>query len=94
MRLILVRHGASKHSEQGVIADVSGCAGLTEHGVAQAHLLARRLIASGELTAAGALLTSPVPRARQTADVLAASGGISWEEEASLCEVRAGRRTA
>ena len=90
MRLLLVRHGESRHSQQGVIADVAGCAGLAERGVAQAQLVAQRLVRDGDLTASGALLTSPVPRARETAAILAAVGGARCDEDAGLCEVRPG----
>src|SRR5258706_3209794 len=71
MRLILIRHGASAHALRGIIAGGSSCSGLTDGGFRQAHLLARRLRAMPEASDAYTLLSSPVLRAYQTADVLA-----------------------
>jgi broad specificity phosphatase PhoE len=71
MRLILIRHGESDHTQRGIIAGVAGCTGLTERGVAQVHRLAHRLAATGELRDCAMHLASPVPRARQTAEILA-----------------------
>ncbi len=70
MRFVLIRHGASEHSSRGIIADVAGCTGLTEFGRTQASALVARLRATGELSDCGALLSSPAPRARQTAEFL------------------------
>lgn len=91
MRLVLVRHGASEHSRRGIIADVHGCAGLTAEGVTQAQRLARRLWATSELDGCAALLSSPVSRARQTAEILA--GVLPTRdvvEDQALCELRPG----
>lgn len=70
MRLILIRHAESEHAFRRVIADVKGCTGLTERGFQQAHMLASRLRATGEANDCATLLSSPVLRARQTADAL------------------------
>jgi len=70
MRLLLIRHGAAHHSDRGLIAMPRGCTGLTDAGVAQVGALARRLAATGEAADAVALLTSPVRRVRETADLL------------------------
>jgi probable phosphoglycerate mutase len=70
MRLILIRHAESYSSTQQLIADVVGCTGLTEHGFAQAEKLANRLRTTGELDDCTIYLSSPVLRARQTAEVL------------------------
>ncbi len=91
MRLILVRHGESHHAQRGIVAGLAGCAGLTERGVAQSRALAQRLAATGELSDAVALLSSPVPRARQTAEILAgalASGPVATDR--GLCELDPG----
>ena len=91
MRLVLVRHGASEHSRRGVIADVQGCTGLTAEGVTQAQRLARRLRATGELDDCAALLSSPVSRARQTAEILVGALPTSAvREDQTLCELRPG----
>jgi broad specificity phosphatase PhoE len=61
MRLILVRHGASYHSDRGLIAMPRGCTGLTDAGVAQAGALARRLRATDRLTRAARCRRRSVP---------------------------------
>lgn len=71
MRLILIRHGESLHSQRRLIAGIDSCPGLTERGFEQSRLLARRLEQTGELHETSQLLTSPVLRARQTAEILA-----------------------
>ncbi len=92
MRLVLIRHGESRHGSAGVIAGVTGCAGLTERGFAQARLLADRLSSGGEVQELAILASSPVPRARQTADVLAAALAVpAIEDDCGLCEVHPGR---
>src|SRR2546430_5117044 len=70
VRLVLVRHGEAVGSLRGVIAGPTGCGGLTERGATQARALAARLRATGELDDCCALLSSPLPRARQTAAIL------------------------
>lgn len=91
MRLVLIRHGESKHSIRGVIGWRVGCAGLTERGFRQAEALANRLRTTGELSDCAALLCSPVPRARQTAEVLASALPVQTiEEDCDLCELHPG----
>lgn len=91
MRLVLIRHGDSLHAQQGRIADIAGCEGLTELGIAQAGALRRRLETTGELRGCAACLTSPVTRARQTAELLAlALDGVPTIEEPDLREVLPG----
>ncbi len=69
---MLVRHGESEHGLRRMIAGQAGCLGLTERGFQQAHRLGERLAKTGEANQA-VLLSSPVLRAHQTAEVLAAS---------------------
>ncbi len=91
MRLILIRHGESRHSLDGTIAGKKGCMGLTPRGYEQALALADRLHQTGELRECAALLSSPVLRARQTADVLAKVLSVgAVEEDCDLCEVHPG----
>ncbi len=71
MRLVLIRHAESEHSQRGTIADLLGCTGLTANGLQQAYTLQKRLRILRELADCAALLSSPVLRARQTADILA-----------------------
>jgi broad specificity phosphatase PhoE len=91
MRLVLIRHGESQHSKLGIIAGVSGCPGLTEHGILQAQSLVNRLKETRELDDATILLSSPVPRARQTAEILARELPIRTVEfDCNLCELHPG----
>lgn len=91
MRLILIRHGESEHGKRRLIAGVAGCLGLTELGRVQARALADRLAATGELGDCAALLHSPVPRARQTAEIVGrALPGVQLAEEPGLAELLPG----
>jgi probable phosphoglycerate mutase len=73
MRLLLIRHAESEHSHSRTIADLLGCTGLTTTGVQQAYSLQKRLRTMPKLATCAALLSSPVLRARQTADIVADS---------------------
>src|SRR5260370_21350680 len=75
MRLILIRHAESKHSQNRLIAAGASCPGLTDHGFQQARQLAEHLEATGELQRFDLLLSSPVLRAYQTAHILAGTIG-------------------
>ena len=85
MRLLLIRHADSIHSREGRIADVGGCRGLTETGVAQSQALQQRFAASGELSDCRVLLSSPVRRARfeprHTALTVWEHDGAGWRLE-------------
>ncbi|MGH3831316.1 MAG: histidine phosphatase family protein [Pseudonocardiaceae bacterium] len=69
-RLILARHGQAHCNAAGVIGGRRGCTGLTEHGRHQARLLAGRLGADHADKPFTAAYTTPLPRTRQTADVI------------------------
>lgn len=86
-----------------VIADVRGCTGLTARGAAQAQALADHLSSPGAMdipggdpkapdggARCGLLLSSPVLRARQTADTLSEVLAISPTLDSGLCELRPG----
>src|SRR5579871_4197788 len=91
MRLVLIRHGESQHGLGGIIAERIGCTGLTDRGVRQVEALAHRLAATSELGDCNVLLSSPVVRARQTAEILAPAFSMqAGEEDADLCEVHPG----
>ncbi|MFH8367677.1 histidine phosphatase family protein [Streptomyces sp. NPDC018031] len=72
--LLLVRHAQSHASVKKLIAGSRTCLGLTELGHEQVTRLADRLRA--EQLRPDALLTSPVRRARETADGLARGLGL------------------
>jgi 2,3-bisphosphoglycerate-dependent phosphoglycerate mutase len=72
-RLHFIRHGEAYSNiahEGKVVSGMKGDRGLTPRGVAQVERLRDRLLASGEL-AADVVLASTLPRARQTAEMLA-----------------------
>jgi probable phosphoglycerate mutase len=71
MRLLMIRHGHSRHAERGLIADVAACEGLSDAGRAQATALAERLAREG--AGGWTLISSPVPRALQTAEIVEAA---------------------
>jgi broad specificity phosphatase PhoE len=90
MRLILVRHGEAHAGFHGAIAGPSGCSGLTPHGRRQAEALRDHLGRSGRVRA-DVLLASVLPRAIETAEIIAPGLGIeTFGRECDLCEVHTG----
>lgn len=90
-RLVLIRHGESRSTVDRVVGGHEGCGGLTDRGVLQAKALYERLARTGELAGATALLTSVLPRAIQTAEIIApALGGLTAEQRCELCEIHPG----
>lgn len=87
--LYLIRHAEAISNVEPVIGGMEGDRGLSPRGVAQSQRLRDRLIRSGELRA-DVLLSSTLPRARQTAEILAPALGlpIGWEDD--LHELRPG----
>jgi phosphohistidine phosphatase SixA len=81
MRLFLVRHGESEANRAGTL-DGYGDAALTEPGRAQAAQLATQ--ASNWNVRNARLVTSPMQRARHTADALAAALALSPSEDRRL----------
>lgn len=83
--LLLVRHGATAHTAQGRF---SGCTGddppLSPTGLRQAGLLAGALRHGGRIDA---VASSPVRRARQTAEVLAAALMVPLDVDDDLREI-------
>jgi probable phosphoglycerate mutase len=70
-RIVLVRHGEAVCNVSGVCGGPIGCKGLTDLGRSQAALLGDRLALTGELAGADALYASVLPRAIETAELLA-----------------------
>ncbi len=70
-RIVLVRHGEAVCNVSGVCGGVIGCTGLTDLGRRQVSLLRDRLALTGELAGADALYASVLPRAIETAELLA-----------------------
>ncbi|HYF46868.1 MAG TPA: histidine phosphatase family protein [Acidimicrobiales bacterium] len=90
MRLFLVRHGDAHAGFGGVIGGERGCKGLTDLGRAQAEALRDHLAESG-LVQADVLLASVLPRAIETASIIAPGLGLEIAaHECDLCEVHTG----
>jgi probable phosphoglycerate mutase len=90
-RLVLIRHGESRSTVDRVVGGHEGCSGLTDRGVLQAKALYERLARTGELAGATTLLTSVLPRAIQTAEIIApALNDPATEQQCELCEIHPG----
>ncbi|APU13094.1 MULTISPECIES: histidine phosphatase family protein [Actinoalloteichus] len=76
-RLTLARHGEAHCNVHGIIGGPRGCTGLTDHGYQQAHQLADRLRIDHAQTPITAAYTTPLRRARETADIIGHSLGLS-----------------
>ncbi len=68
-RVVLVRHGESQVTVNGILGGPRTCTGLSELGVLQAQKLRDRLLATGEIKA-DQLYSSGYPRARETAEII------------------------
>jgi len=94
-RLVLVRHGEAHCNANGVVGGPRGCGGLTEVGRAQARALRERLRRTGELDDVEAVYTSVLPRAIQTAALLApALPALDAVQDCDLCELHPGEGDA
>lgn len=89
-RIVLVRHGQSRATVDGVVGGPRGCQGLTDLGRRQAEALGRRLVTTGELAPIGALLSSTLPRAVETATIVASFLRLEVGLEEGLCELDPG----
>ncbi|HTZ09035.1 MAG TPA: histidine phosphatase family protein [Acidimicrobiales bacterium] len=91
-RLVLVRHGEARCNVEGVVGGERGCTGLTDAGRAQARALHARLAATGELARADALVASVLPRALETAALIAPAvgGGAPAAADCGVCELHPG----
>ncbi len=87
--LYLIRHGEGMFAVHQHLADWRGAAGLSPYGVRQAERLRDRLVAGGEIRA-DHLISSSLPRARQTADILAPALNLPVQPDDALQEMRYG----
>lgn len=69
-RLIVARHGQAHCNANGIIGGERGCTGLTDHGRHQARSLAQRLGAEHQQQTITAVYTTPIRRARETAEII------------------------
>ena len=89
-RLVLIRHGEAQVALDGILAGEDHCRGLSELGRRQAEALRDRLTVTGEVKA-DVVLTSVMPRAVETAEILVpAFGSLSVEQRCELCELHPG----
>lgn len=90
MRLFLVRHGDAHAGFYGPIAGPTGCRGLTDLGRRQAEALRDHLATSGRVQA-DVLLASVLPRAVETAEIIAPGLGLPLGgRDCDFCEVHTG----
>jgi broad specificity phosphatase PhoE len=86
-RIVLLRHGESLAQERRIVGGHKGCAGLSERGRRQVEALADRLRRTGELTEASALYASIMPRAVETASIIAGALGMDEvRQDCDFCE--------
>lgn len=75
--VVIVRHGHARYQAEGVVGGPRGCTGLTGRGQAQARKVAAHLAAEHAREPFAALYHSPLPRARQTAEIISSTLDLS-----------------
>ncbi|MEO6714590.1 MAG: histidine phosphatase family protein [Mycobacteriales bacterium] len=88
-RLYLIRHGQSYGNAEEIMVGMATDRGLTALGREQAARLRDRLAATGEI-AAGVLIASSLPRARETAEIIAPALGLDVILDDDVHELRCG----
>lgn len=86
--LYLIRHGESWGNVEPIVAGMRGDRGLTPRGIAQAERLRDRLARSG--LKADVLISSTLPRARQTAEIVQPALGLPIILDDEVQELRVG----
>jgi broad specificity phosphatase PhoE len=90
-RIAIIRHGEARSNADDTIGGHESCLGLTDLGRAQVTALADRLVHTGEMHGAVALYSSILPRAVETAEILApALGGLRIQQSCDFCEMHVG----
>jgi probable phosphoglycerate mutase len=91
MRLVLIRHGESLAQVDRIVSGHDACKGLSPRGREQAAALRDRLLRTGELDDAGAVYTSLMQRAIETAETIApAVRGLTASQHCHWCEQHPG----
>jgi broad specificity phosphatase PhoE len=86
-RIVMVRHGESRAQELRIVGGHKGCQGLSDLGRAQVGALRDRWSARGELSGDVVLYASVLPRAIETAEILApVLGNPTISEDCDFCE--------
>lgn len=88
-RVVLIRHGEAVVNVQRVVGGHRGDTGLTPLGAAQAGRLRERLSRSREFDT-DVLITSPLPRARETAEIALGHRASALIFDEALEELRVG----
>lgn len=91
--LILIRHGESQSMVRRVIGGHHGDTGLTDSGKQQAAAYCNRLLRTSELKHATFFVSSLMPRAIETAEIIApgiGSGNLPLNRLCDLCELHPG----
>jgi 2,3-bisphosphoglycerate-dependent phosphoglycerate mutase len=87
--LFLIRHGEAVANVTQIVGGMRGDTGLTPLGVTQAERLRDRLAATREI-AADVLIASTLPRARQTAEIIAPALRVPLTLDDDVQELRPG----
>ena len=87
--LYIIRHGQANAAVEGRVAGIKGDTGLSELGVEQATRLRDRLLATKEIKA-DVFIASDIPRARQTAEIIAPAIGLPPLIDEEVEELRPG----
>ena len=93
-RLVLVRHGESQVTVDQIVGGHAGCTGLSPLGRKQAEALRDRLQRTGELSDVATLYASVLPRAVETAEIIAPAvgrGDVAVVQECGVCEIHPGQ---
>jgi 2,3-bisphosphoglycerate-dependent phosphoglycerate mutase len=88
-KLYLIRHGEAFANAENLLAGMRTDAGLTPRGIVQAERLRDRLAATGEITP-DVLLASTLPRAMQTAKIIAPALGLDIIPDDEVQEMHVG----
>jgi 2,3-bisphosphoglycerate-dependent phosphoglycerate mutase len=90
-RFTLIRHGESRAHDDGVVGGPRGCRGLNELGRAQAEALRDRIDRTREVSP-DVVLTSVLPRAIETAEIVGAAFPMTTDPiaDCAYCELHPG----
>ena len=89
-KLYLVRHGETDLHTQGIMAGWENDPGLNAEGQRQAQATAQQLADQSRQTRIGAIYASPLPRARQTAEIINAVLKVPLVLEDDLRDINIG----
>jgi len=88
MKILFIRHGESEANVRRIISNTGYVHGLTAAGKAQAHDLAGRI--SGRYENISKIISSPLKRAVETAEILSRHLGQEYTTDGRISEFRVG----